>query len=405
MSSSFILHPCACYHRGVPSLLRNRHVIALIIFLLAFLVFKSSRMHPINDSKYSMMLSQCLIEHHSFQLDHYAVPRPPAVVRDDYVQNGDIYQIEQVGPHLYYFFPPGSSILSTPFVLVAKAFGISTLKPDGSFNLAGETKIESLLAAFLMGILAAIFFYMAQLLLLFRYSLLVTLGGALGTQIWSTASRAMFTDTWAVLLLSIVVYFLLACETKQTRLRPALLASLLAWSYFVYPTYAVHVAAISVYLLFILSWRQLVAYVSTGIGWAAVLVLYSWHNFGQLLPNYFRPGRLLFGKFWTALPGNLISPSRGLLIFVPGIIFVAFLLIRFRRQLQHERLVVLAISAMVIHLIVISGFDHWWGGHSFGPRLMTAFVPWLVLLSILGLNAMLRSRTVAGGVAKFERVA
>ena len=391
--------------RRVRSLLRNRHVIVLIIFLLAFLIFKSSRLHPINDSKYSMMLSQCLIDHHSFQLDHYAVPRLPALQRGDYVQNGDIYQIEQVGPHLYYFFPPGSSILSTPFVLLANAFGTSAVKPDNSFNLPGETKIESLLAAFLMAALAAIFFYMARLLLPVSYSLLVTLGGALGTQIWSTASRAMFTDTWAVLLLSIVVFSVLAYETKGTRLRPVLLASLLAWSYFVYPSYAVHVAAISLYLLFIFKRRQLITYVSTGIGWASGFVIYSWHNFGQLLPNYFRPGRLLFGKFWTALPGNLISPSRGLLIFVPAVMFVAYLLIRFRRQLPNKRLVVLAIAAMVSHLIVISGFDHWWGGHSYGPRLMTAFVPWLVLLSILGLSAMLKSRMAGTGVARFERLA
>jgi hypothetical protein len=391
--------------RVVRSLLRNRHVIALIIFLVAFLLFKSSRLHPISDSKYSMMLSQCLIDHHSFQLDHYAVPRLTVLQRGDYAQNGDIYQIEQVGSHLYYFFPPGSSILSTPFVLLANAFGTSAVKPDNSFNLRGEAKIEALLAAFLMAVLAAIFFYMARLLLPVSYSLLVTLGGALGTQIWSTASRAMFTDTWAVLLLSMVVFSLLAYETKGTRLRPVRLASLLAWSYFVYPSYAVHVTAISLYLLFIFDRRQQIAYVSTGIGWAAGLVLYSWHNFGQLLPNYFRPGRLLFGKFWTALPGNLISPARGLLIFVPAVMFVAYLLIRFRRQLPNKRLAGLAIPAMVSQLIMISGFDHWWGGHSYGPRLMTAFVPWLVLLSILGLNAMLKNGMAGHGVRRFERFA
>jgi hypothetical protein len=346
-----------------------------------------------------MLLSQSLIEHRSFQLDHYAIPRLEGLQRGDYVQNGDIYQIEQVGPHLYYFFPPGSSILSTPFVLLAKAFGLSTVRSDNSFDLRGESKIEALLAAFLMAALAAIFFYMAQLLLPLRHSLLVTMGGALGTQIWSTASRAMFTDTWAVLLLSLVIFCLLAYETRHSRLRPVLIASLLAWSYLVYPSYAVHVITISVYLFFILNRRQIITYMATGIGWAAGLVLYSWYNFGQLLPNYFRPGRLLFGKFWTALPGNLISPSRGVLIFVPAVIFVVYLLIRFHRQLPHKRLVALAVASMVWQLIMISGFDHWWGGHSYGPRLMTAFVPWLVLLSILGLSAMLRSPR-----SHFERV-
>ena len=392
----FAASELAAIIRGVRNLLRNRHVIALIIFLVAFLIFKSSRLHPINDSKYSMMLSQCLIDYHSFQLDHYAVPRLPALRRGDYVQNGDIYQLEQVGPHLYYFFPPGSSVLSVPFVLVANTFGMFAVKPDGSFNLAGEAKIEALLAALLMAALASIFFYTAQLLLPVSYSLLVAVGGALGTQIWSTASRAMFTDTWAVLLLGTAIFLLLAYETKGTRLRPALLATLLAWAYFVYPSYAVHVAAISCYLLFTLKARQLVVYVLTGIAWAAGFVIYSWYNFQQLLPSYFRPGRLLFGKFWIALPGNLISPSRGLLIFVPTIIFVFYMLIRFRTHLPNKRLVAVAIIAIVTQLIVISGFDHWWGGHSYGPRLMTASVPWLVLLATLGLKAMLHSRGAAG---------
>lgn len=384
--------------------LRNTYLIALLIFLLAFLVFKSSRMHPINDSKYSMMLTQCLIEHGSFKLDNYAVPRLQPVVRGDYVQNGDIYQIEQIGPHLYYFFPPGSSVLSIPFVGLGKLFGLSVVKPDGSFNLAGETKIESLLAAFLMAILAALFFYTARLLLPISSSILVTLGGALGTQIWSTASRAMFTDTWAVLLLSVVIYCLLANAERGRRLRPILIATLLAWMYFVYPSYAVHIVAISVYLFFVFSKRQSISYIATGIAWMAGLVAYSWYNFGALLPNYFRPGRLLFGKFWTALPGNLISPSRGFVIFVPAIIFVAYALIRYRRLVPHRRLVATAIAAMVAQLITISGFDHWWGGHSFGPRLMTASVAWLVLLATVGLKAIEKSRQ-SGLLGRFEWVA
>jgi len=369
-------------------LLRKTHLIALLIFILAFLVFKSSRIHPINDSKYSMMLTQCLIDHRSFKLDHYAIPRLQPVVRGDYIQNGELYQIEQIGPHLYYFFPPGSSVLSLPFVGIGNLFGLSAVKADGSFSLAGETKIESLLAALLMAVLAAIFFYTARLVLPIFESVLVTMGGALGTQIWSTASRAMFTDTWAVLLLTLVIFFLLSNATRGTRIRPVLTASLLAWTYFVYPSYAVHIAAISIYLFFILTKRQFIAYAATGLAWAAGLIIYSWYNFGALLPNYFRPGRLLFGKFWTALPGNLISPSRGFVIFVPTLIFVAFLLIRFHRKLQAKRLVMTAITAMTAQLIMISGFDHWWGGHSYGPRLMTAAAPWLVTLGILGLSAM-----------------
>jgi hypothetical protein len=389
----------------VQALLHSRHAIALLVFLVAFLIFKWSPLHPIHDSKYSMMLSQCLIDHRSFQLDHYAIPRLPAVPREDYVQNGDLYQLEQVGPHLYYFFPPGSSVLSVPFVLVANAFGISAVKSDNSFSIEGETGIEALLAALLMAVLAAVFFYTARLMLPPGYSLLATVGGALGTQIWSTASRAMFADTWAVLLLGIVIFAVLAYETNGTRLRAALVASLLAWAYFTAPAYAVHIAAISLYLLFTFTARQILAYALTGIGWAGGFIIYSWHNFSQLLPSYFRPGRLHFRAFWIALPGNLFSPSRGLLIFVPTILFVVYLLIRFRGQLANKRLVAFALAAIVAQLIVISGFDHWWGGHSYGPRLTTGLVPWCVLLAILGLKAMLASRENRGSVATSRTLA
>jgi hypothetical protein len=381
-------------------LLRDTRILAILIFVLAFLLFKSSSQHPIGDSKYSMMLSECLIEHHSFQLDHYAVPRLPAVVRHDYVMNGDIYQIEQVGPHLYYFFPPGTSILSVPFVWMFKAAGISAVNRDGSLNLNGETRIQLVIAALLMALLSAIIFCTARLLLPVRYSVLITLGGALGTQIWSNASRGLFTDTWAVLFLTGAIFLLLANKVNGTKLRPVLLATVLAWAYIVYPSYSIHVMAISIYLLTVLAWRQLAIYAMTGAGWAGALIVYSWRNFGTVLPNYFRPGRLLFGKFWTALSGDLISPSRGFLIFVPTSLFVIYLVIRFRKQLQQRALIVLAFSAVIAQLLMISGFDHWWGGHSYGPRLMTAFVPWFVLLSILGVSAMLR----AGFSNTLERV-
>src|SRR5262249_39786477 len=42
--------------------------------------------------------------------------------------------------------------------------------------------------------------------------------------------------------------------------------------------------------------------------------------------------------------------------------------------------------------IATSASKHWWGGHSFGSRFTTGLVPWFVLLSILGVQAMLRHR-------------
>ena len=349
--------------------------IAIVTFTLV--VFMISRVHQVTDSAYSMLLSQSLLDHRSFALDHYSLP--PA------------YQLETINGHTYYRFPPGTPILSAPFVWILNRAGISAANADGTYNPRGEVTIEAGLAALLMALLAGIFFYTARLLLPNRWSAVVALGGALGTQVYSTASRALWSETWGIFLMGIVVFMLLAHETGKRQLNPVILASLLSWTYLVRPTFAVPIVAITVYLF--LFYRPLfIRYALTGAVWLAGFVFYSWFHYGQLMPSYYRADRLLFNVFWTALAGNLVSPARGLLIYIPVLCFVFYLLVRFRRFLVHSRLVWMSLAIIVLHLIAVSGFPHWWAGHSFGPRFTTGLVPWLVLLSILGVRAMLNWR-------------
>jgi len=71
--------------------------------------------------------------------------------------------------------------------------------------------------------------------------------------------------------------------------------------------------------------------------------------------------------------------------------FVAYLLLRYRRSAR-TRLVVLAVSVVIAHISLLSGFVGWSGGHCYGPRLSTDLVPWLALLSMLALEARLQWR-------------
>jgi hypothetical protein len=366
-----------------------------LIFLLTLTIFLVSRIHQVSDSKYSMLVSQSLIERGSFALDHYAIPRQEPLWRGYYFSNGTDYQLEVAREHLYYHLPPGSPVLSVPFVAVLNLLGVSAAAPDGSYDPVGEVKIEAGLAALLMATLAVIFFYTARLMLPLSWSVVAASGGALGTQVYSTASRALWSDTWGVLLLGAVVFLLLRNETGKRPLNPVLLASLLSWMYFVRPTFSVHILAVSVYLL-VYHRRFFLPYALTGAAWLTGFVIYSWAHFGQFSPNYYLASRLQFDSFWVALAGHLVSPSRGLFVYVPSLFFVAFMLARYRRRLAHARLVWLALAVIVGHLLVISSFNHWWGGHSFGPRFTTGLVPWFVLLGVLGANAMLKWREEKG---------
>jgi len=366
-------------------------IAAALIFVAAFFVFWLSPVYEGGDSKYSMLVSESLLQHGTVRLDAYRIPRLLPKYGEDHIQNGDMYQLDIVGDHLYHFFPPGSPVLSAPYVALMNASGVSAANPDQTFNEKGEETIQRSLAALLMALLAVIFFKTSRMLLPVGWSAVVALGGAFGTQIWSTASRAVWSQTWEALLLGIVLWMLLAQELDRRRLNPVLLASLLAWLYFVRPPSSVFILAISCYV-FIFYRRAIIPYALTGALWFAGFVAYSRHNYGQMLPHYYIASRLRFEVFWTALAGNLISPSRGFFVFVPTLFFVFYLLARYRCEQAFRSLVRLALIAMLCHLIVTACFAHWWGGSSYGARMTMDSVPWIVLLAILGIDAMLRWR-------------
>ena len=361
---------------------------AALIFAVTLVIFWISPIYQVTDSKYSMLVSESLLHHGTFKLDSYAIPRGKPVKRPAYLMVESAWQLELVHDHVYYFYPPGSSVLSLPYVALMNAFGITASHADGTFDYDGEIAIETSLAAILMALLAAIFFFTARTILPTSWSIVIALGSALGTQVWSTASRGLWSDTWGIFLSGLVVWMLVGQETGRRKIDPVILATLLAWTYIVRPTNAIQVIAISAYV-FIFYRRLFWKYAITGVFWAAGFVAYSWHNFSRPLPNYYLSNQLSFRAYPVVLIGHLISPSRGLLIFSPVLLFVAYALIRVRAHLPLRRLLWLSLTIIAGYVLVVSGWENWWGGAGYGPRLMTGLVPWFVMLAILGTRAML----------------
>ena len=169
------------------------------------------------------------------------------------------------------------------------------------------------------------------------------------------------------------------------------LATLLSWAYFVRPTNSLFIVGVTVYLLLFHRegfWR----YALTGAGWFAAFAGYSWWHFGRLLPSYFAAARLETTSLPEALAGNLISPSRGLLVFVPVVVFVVYLPLRYWHYRRHAPLLGLAAAVGACHYAAVSAFVPWYGGGCYGPRYTTELVPWFVLCAALGLAAALRWR-------------
>src|SRR5260370_1274061 len=98
-----------------------------------------------------------------------------------------------------------------------------------------------------MAALTCVFFHSASLMIPVTWSFVVALGAALGSQIWSTASRGLWAHTWLVLLVGLVADSLLTSEHRRTLLHPMLIGTPLAWSYFVRPTASPAIAATTIY--------------------------------------------------------------------------------------------------------------------------------------------------------------
>jgi hypothetical protein len=393
MVSSCLLRDAFMIHQ-LPQIRVAIWLQATLIFIVTAVLFLRSGVEQVGDSHFSMLLSQHILRHGNIYLDQYFTLPLDRDIYPEIARNGYPRHVRLINGHVYYRYPHATSFLSIPAVAAMKAVGVSPLLPDGRYNKAGERLIQKGLAGLLMAILAVIFFLTSRLVLPGLWSALMALGGALGTQVWSSASRAMWSHTWEIFLLGVVALLLVGHEQRRWRINPFLLATLLAWAYFVRPVGIVPLTTVGGYLFFChraLFWR----YSATCAGWLALFGFYSLNYFDQPLPGYFLPRSTPSGHrpetFLPSLAGLLLSPSRGLFVYVPIVLFIFYLLVKYRRLLPFPILVVLALLTATGQLATffIAGKQNWWGGHSYGPRLLTDLVPWFVLLGVAGVKAML----------------
>jgi hypothetical protein len=363
----------------LPSRYRDA-VLGSLVFAMVLGVFRIAPVQQSWDSRYTMLLADNLLRHHDFALERYKLPESD-------------YRLRTIRGHQYYYFPPASSLLSVPFVALMRLRGVSAVRLDGTYSANVELELDARLAAILMAAFAVLVYFTARQLLPVGWSVGVAFVSAFGTQVLSTASRSMWSDTWGIAFVGGAVFLLLQSAAGARRLNVPLLATLEAIAYVVRPTNSLVLAGTGLYFL-VTNRVALWPFAATAAAWLGGFFLYSWIHFHSLLPEYFVADRLEFFAPGVAVLGNLISPGRGLLVYVPAVVAVALLLGRYRSTVRWRALATLAVFVIVSHFVVLSGFAHWWGGHSYGARLTTSLVPWFVLLAILAVDASRRAREV-----------
>jgi hypothetical protein len=363
----------------------------ILVFIFSLAMFLGAPVVQVSDSRYTAMLSECMLHHRSpFLEEYYKVPVPWLTGDASDPSEAFEYQLVKTRGHVTYFFGHGSSMLSMPLVAIINAAGVSAATQDGHLDLWGEIRIERAIAAMLMAGLTCIFFTMALAMLPETWSLVVAIGAALGTQMMSTATRGLWAHTWEIFLLGLIAHSLLSSENRGARIHPVWLGTVVAWTYCVRPTGSIAIVAVSVYVGWIHR-AQFIAYAATLAGWLTAFVAYTWSVFGTIVPPYYSASRLQLSNMVRSLTLNLVGPGRGLLVFVPVTLFVIYIVARYRKLLPHKGLALLAIAQIAGIGIALSTNKSWTGGWCFGPRYFTDAIPWFVLLAILGLDAMRRA--------------
>ena len=362
--------------------------IPVLLWTASLLVFLSSPVFYLSDSRYSMLTADSLVTNLTPDLSSFRVPEFAADLPFNTIDGLHAYQLERTNGRLLYGFPHGTSFLSAPFVAAMALVGVSAVKPDRTFDLGGELLLQKILAALLMASFVALSYQAARTLLGAGASALVAVAAGFGTQVWSTASRSMWAHTWEITLGIVVVLLLLRNLDGRRPLRPGWLATLLAWMCFVRPTGVLAAVAVSAYVV-IYRRTEFLLFAAIGAVWLALFTAYTMRVFGTVFPFYYesqiwaKPGALP-----VALYGVLLSPSRGLFIFCPVVAVVLYLAARHWRALPQRALAWVAVFVFLGVIVITAAHADWWGGRCYGPRYLTDALPWLVLLAILALAAL-----------------
>lgn len=378
------------------------------LFASAFLALLVSPVAQVTDSTYTLLISQSLLENGSFDIGSYRLGARdgarPADARTLAESDPLPRQLVRFGETVVSAYPPGGAILSTPAVAVAKLLDAAPAAPDGEYDLGREVRLQRIIATLLMAAFAVVAYDTARLLLPTGPALLVSISATFGTQVWSTASRGVWSHTWGILILSIILERIARHEFAATPVRPVWLGALAALLFWVRPTFAIPIATISAFLI-VRRVRTGAAFTASAAVGCAAFAAWSLATHGMLVPNYYTGYWMSLSNVREALAGHLVSPSRGLLIFAPATVFVSVLALRYWQRARSRGLLLLAFATIALHVALISASPQWWGGRCYGPRLTADLVPWFVLIAVIAIDAFRRAESERGRRGRALRLA
>lgn len=352
----------------------KKWVLLLFIFFTVWASYSNAKVFNQTDSLWSIYTTLSLVREGNLDLDEYKTLFPKAF-------NANLIEVKE---HTYNYYPYGVSLLAYPYIWSLNQYYLLKEKDLYAKIISSSTvPLEKNVSAILLSFSACIFFLLAQkelnstkksLLLLFLFSFC--------TLNFSVLSRGLWQHTGSIFLITIVLY----CIHSQRRGLLIFSALPLFSSYVVRPTNLLPILILGLIVIYHLQ-RKSFYFLGLGI---IILSAFFYTNlvvFGSIYHPYY-DFRKIGGSttYLEALVGNLFSPARGLFIYSPIFLF-SFLGFYLKiRSKNLEKLDIALVLIFFLHWVSVSRNLNWWGGHSYGYRLLSDMIPFLIYLCIFFLK-------------------
>jgi hypothetical protein len=355
----------------VPGSVRRELRASLLLGLCCLLVFNANRRAiSAGDAFPARYLPFAIWRYHTLALD------PVAPLTAQGRGRTAFWMVRVPGGHTLSLYPVVLPVLLAPLYLPAVVYlhlrGWTEERLDHTARV-----MEKVSASLVAALSVALLYLLLRRRVAAPTARLLTLAYAFGTTTWVVSSQALWQHGMAELLVIGALLFLTAPCTAPRALAAGLLLGLIAGNR---PPDVVLAAALGVFGLFWAGRRAALLAAAAALPMGLVL-LYNLGVAHHIAGVYGRIGKASFFEhdLLSGLGGLLFSPTRGLFVFSPFLLFLVLVWRHLPRE-RGERGLTLAILAGVALQVLLYAKTDWRAGVSWGPRFLTDLVPLLVWL-------------------------
>lgn len=297
------------------------------------------------------------------------------------------YWYQSVKGRVVSTYPILPGLLNVPVYAAADVLGVDIDARRELLSMITASTISALSVVFLF---LALERFCATRLRAFGFAMVY----AFATCVWSVASRGMWQHGPSLLFLTISVWLM----GKEARPATAWGVFFLSLAVVTRPTNAVLVAPLAAFVFWSRP-QERFRLVVAGLVPLALRSAYAWFYWGSPfslaqanpIPQVANFG----GNPLVGLAGLLVSPSRGLFVFSPVFLFALLAVPGVVRRRREDPIpFCLAVGALAL-LLISSKWTMWWGGHSFGYRLLIETLPSLTVLLAIAWERGIVARPMA----------